>query len=188
MNFMLEILKDMHNELTDLSEKYSEIADTDSTKLLITKINTVISEIDKLGDISNIYPNLDTLSTAITTATNNIQALDNFKNGINDYVIEFQHPTPENGYRWYRKYNSGWIEQGGHRTFDYNTPGNNKSFSCDLIKNFSNVNYTICLNCIGGFSTTRIMDIEDLFTSRFGGFLQQSTAANLKFSWYACGF
>jgi len=30
-----------------------------------------------------------------------------------DVVIEFQTPTAENGYTWYRKYASGWIEQGG---------------------------------------------------------------------------
>lgn len=30
-----------------------------------------------------------------------------------DYVVESQEPTAENGYTWYRKYKSGWIEQGG---------------------------------------------------------------------------
>jgi hypothetical protein len=30
-----------------------------------------------------------------------------------DYVIETQAPTSANNYTWYRKYNSGWIEQGG---------------------------------------------------------------------------
>lgn len=30
-----------------------------------------------------------------------------------DYVIESQEPTPANGYTWYRKYKSGWVEQGG---------------------------------------------------------------------------
>lgn len=30
-----------------------------------------------------------------------------------DYVIEYQAPTAENGYTWYRKYKSGWVEQGG---------------------------------------------------------------------------
>lgn len=30
-----------------------------------------------------------------------------------DYVIETQIPTSSNNYQWYRKYNSGWIEQGG---------------------------------------------------------------------------
>lgn len=30
-----------------------------------------------------------------------------------DYVIETQLPTADNNYTWYRKYASGWIEQGG---------------------------------------------------------------------------
>ena len=30
-----------------------------------------------------------------------------------DYVIESQEPTADNGYTWYRKYKSGWVEQGG---------------------------------------------------------------------------
>lgn len=33
-----------------------------------------------------------------------------------DYVVESQLPTPENNYTWYRKYKSGWIEQGGTLT------------------------------------------------------------------------
>lgn len=30
-----------------------------------------------------------------------------------DYVIAYQHPTSANNYTWYRKYKSGWVEQGG---------------------------------------------------------------------------
>ncbi len=30
-----------------------------------------------------------------------------------DYVIAWQMPTSENNYKWYRKYHSGWVEQGG---------------------------------------------------------------------------
>ena len=30
-----------------------------------------------------------------------------------DYVIAWQSPTAENNYTWYRKYRSGWVEQGG---------------------------------------------------------------------------
>ena len=30
-----------------------------------------------------------------------------------DAVVEYQMPTAENGYTWYRKYKSGWVEQGG---------------------------------------------------------------------------
>ena len=31
-----------------------------------------------------------------------------------DYVIETQLPTSDNNYTWYRKYASGWVEQGGY--------------------------------------------------------------------------
>lgn len=31
-----------------------------------------------------------------------------------DYVVEKQDPTSANGYTWYRKYKSGWVEQGGY--------------------------------------------------------------------------
>lgn len=30
-----------------------------------------------------------------------------------DFVVEQQKPTEANGYTWYRKYKSGWVEQGG---------------------------------------------------------------------------
>ncbi len=30
-----------------------------------------------------------------------------------DYVIEWQTPSAENNYTWFRKYKSGWVEQGG---------------------------------------------------------------------------
>lgn len=30
-----------------------------------------------------------------------------------DYVVESQLPTAQNNYTWYRKYKSGWVEQGG---------------------------------------------------------------------------
>ena len=33
-----------------------------------------------------------------------------------DYVVEKQDPTSANGYTWYRKYKSGWVEQGGRCT------------------------------------------------------------------------
>ena len=30
-----------------------------------------------------------------------------------DYVVAWQDPTEQNNYTWYRKYKSGWVEQGG---------------------------------------------------------------------------
>lgn len=31
-----------------------------------------------------------------------------------DYVVETQQPNAANGYTWYRKYKSGWVEQGSY--------------------------------------------------------------------------
>lgn len=36
-----------------------------------------------------------------------------------DYVVAWQTPTADNNYTWYRKYASGWVEQGG-RTMTQN--------------------------------------------------------------------
>ena len=34
-----------------------------------------------------------------------------------DYVVAKQNPSAGNGYTWYRKYKSGWVEQGGFRNY-----------------------------------------------------------------------
>lgn len=41
--------------------------------------------------------------------------------GMIDPIVAFQVPTAENNYTWYRKYRSGWVEQGGYRTSVSNT-------------------------------------------------------------------
>lgn len=53
---------------------------------------------------------------AITEALNDksdrdLRNVDNIAGA--DAVIEYQVPTAENDYTWYRKYKSGWVEQGG---------------------------------------------------------------------------
>lgn len=42
--------------------------------------------------------------------------------GIVDPVVDFQVPTAQNNYTWYRKYRSGWVEQGGITTTDSGNP------------------------------------------------------------------
>ena len=54
-----------------------------------------------------------------------------------DIVIEWQAPTAENDYTWYRLYKSGWVEQGGY------TDTTNAEFSVTLPKEMLNINYTI---------------------------------------------
>lgn len=56
-----------------------------------------------------------------------------------DYVIESQLPTADNGYTWYRKYKSGWVEQGGA------TSGSTSSITITFPVVMANANYTAVL-------------------------------------------
>lgn len=49
----------------------------------------------------------DTSGSASTYSKSEIDAL------LAHIVIEYQAPTAENNYTWYRKYSDGWVEQGG---------------------------------------------------------------------------
>ncbi len=55
-----------------------------------------------------------------------------------DYVVEWQEPTAENNYTWYRLYKSGWVEQGGIITCTSST----NSQVVNLPKSMINTNYT----------------------------------------------
>ncbi len=134
MNFMLEVLKDMKNELMDFHDKYSEFTDKDSTNVLLNKFDAVLSEtsnviseintfrqqMNDIGDIGSIITNITnlnntitSLNTSLTTANSNITDLQEFQDDVLDYVVASQNPTDANSYTWYRKYKSGWVEQGG---------------------------------------------------------------------------
>lgn len=106
MNYMMEVLKDLQDELDSFRTQYADISDKESTTTLLARIAAISEEITAvnaqiiaLGDVSTIRSNITTLDTRTT--------------GLYDYVIESQAPTVENNYTWYRKYKSGWIEQGG---------------------------------------------------------------------------
>ena len=63
--------------------------------------------------------------------------------GTADYVVEWQAPTDLNNYTWYRKYKSGWIEQGGSalgtgsRTVTFPIPMADTNYSVMAVANRS---------------------------------------------------
>ena len=71
-----------------------------------------------------------------------------------DYVIDFQAPTADNSYTWYRKYKSGWVEQGGVFDAPNNTAGVEKTITLPLP--MTNDKYTIT---IGVRNTTNDYDV-----------------------------
>jgi hypothetical protein len=62
-----------------------------------------------------------------------------------DTVVEYQKPTAENNYTWYRKYADGWVEQGGISTND-ETP-------TTLPVTMSDTNYTCVVSVLYNSST-----------------------------------
>ena len=134
MNFMLEILKDMKNELLEFADKYAQVTNQESTDILLSRIDMTMSEIDNvseqiaavrqeitnLGDVQSIHASISELNasvadlrTTLDLTNSNITTLQEFKTAVSDYVVQSQTPTSSNNYTWYRKYKSGWVEQGG---------------------------------------------------------------------------
>ena len=127
LNYLMEVIKDRKDELSDLTTKYAEIADKESTDIILARITAIheeITDIDAkiraLGDIGTLQQRVTDLTTTVGGHTTSIASLDTKTDGLDtrtngmiDYVVESQAPTAENNYTWYRKYKSGWVEQGG---------------------------------------------------------------------------
>ena len=103
-----------------------------------------------------------------------------------DYVVAWQNPTAENGYTWYRKYKSGWVEQGGCLKGKSVTASQLHTLPIEM----ADTKYTaVAMNYMtysatGGYG----IGIEKLTTTSFNtrGPSSGSAAVN-EFTWYVCG-
>lgn len=79
-------------------------------------------------------------SEAVIVAGNVLADISDIRQQIDalDVVIESQLPTADNGYTWYRKYKSGWVEQGG-----VSSVGPSTSDTITLPIEMSDTNYTL---------------------------------------------
>ena len=103
LNQCMEILKEQDETVTNIIS----IANIPTVADLLAELDTILGQIDTfLTD-----DDLTDLSTTVAGHTTSINTLNGY-----DYVIESQSPTAENNYTWYRKYKSGWVEQGGKTT------------------------------------------------------------------------
>lgn len=103
-----------------------------------------------------------------------------------DYVIAWQTPTADNNYTWYRKYKSGWVEQGGPLTFPVaGTSMATKTITFPIA--MADTNYTA--------QPTPIWAQPDKY---YGWALQSKTTTSMsyhgynttktdKLSWFVCG-
>jgi len=58
-----------------------------------------------------------------------------------DFVVECQAPTSSNNYTWYRKYKSGWVEQGGVATSE------NSVMTITLPAEMADTHFYTCITC-----------------------------------------
>ena len=90
-------------------------------------------------------------------------------------VIEFQKPTAENNYTWYRKYADGWIEQGGIGTAATAT------FVVDMPITMSNTNYTAIFQTEAG----RMINVEYKYVSSIQAWISDNHTG--KYNWEVKG-
>jgi len=99
-------------------------------------------------------------------------------------VIEFQAPTAENDYTWYRLYADGWVEQGGTVA-----PG---SSSVSFAIEFVDTNYYFNANLTEGGAEGTLHIISGLYTTtgcslKEGQYATTGRALTKNAKWFACG-
>ena len=71
---------------------------------------------------NNIIAGLQDISGKANTDLSNVSA------NI-DFVVESQEPTSANNHTWYRKYKSGWVEQGGIISLNSSSLGSGSTYT-----------------------------------------------------------
>lgn len=140
----------------------------------LTTIRTTLPDLLDQDDLDTLNDTIDDIQDAITTL-----------NGY-DYVIESQLPTADNNYTWYRKYKSGWVEQGGTKSASSTTY---KSITLPIT--MSTTDYIINTTTFSG-QTTEIRSGHVLTTSKSTtgfqfGWPAGSSAVNFDFTWEVKG-
>lgn len=101
-------------------------------------------------------------------------------------LIDFQIPTAENGYTWYRKYADGWVEQGG-----VNTTANDTTVTISLPITMFDNNYTVQKTCttnnsfLLGNISFRTFAVATKTTTSFQTFANQHSTGG--FNWQVSG-
>ena len=153
MNNTIELLKDLKDEVDDLRSKYKDITDKEQIDNLLEKIALFNRDITAFAEqlqildqvpgleeaVSSMQSTIESINATISEITSSLSALNTRTENLLDFVVESQLPTAENNYTWYRKYKSGWIEQGGY------VAGGGSGVLVSLIKRMANTNYQINL-------------------------------------------
>jgi hypothetical protein len=101
-------------------------------------------------------------------------------------VIEFQAPTVANNYTWYRKYKSGWVEQGGFVAAPASATAN---VSVTLPVTMRDGNYSITTNVTQSSAYSSNQDEATMNSCIIrGGATNRRTTTGFYFSYMSSGF
>lgn len=100
-----------------------------------------------------------------------------------DSVIDYQEPTAENGYTWYRKYASGWVEQGG--VFTASTGGGAVSITYPV--EMSNTNYCALLGETDNNTNNQYIQLRFYSKTTTGASIYTNLAGSHTNSWQVSG-
>ena len=103
-----------------------------------------------------------------------------------DYIVESQLPTAANNYTWYRKYKSGWVEQGGFVAAPASATAN---VSVTLPVTMRDGNYSITTNVTQSSAYSSNQDEATMNSCIIrGGATNRRTTTGFYFSYMSSGF
>ena len=111
-----------------------------------------------------------------------------------DFVISYQRPTSANSYTWYRKYKSGWVEQGGIWTGSISAgSGSDGHTTINLPVTMTDTSYCVNITNNSGAGTTTVWEmwnVESLTTNQFGIHMgaYANTRTITRMNWEVKGF
>ena len=97
-----------------------------------------------------------------------------------DYVTEWQTPNSENDYVWYRKYKSGWVEQGGIIS------GNGTNQTITLPVEYASQTYSITIGNISSSTDGRTRRASGITSQTATSFVSYTPNGDKKY-WEAKG-
>ena len=92
--------------------------------------------------------------------------MDSRTTGMVDYVVETQIPTDANDYIWYRKYKSGWIEQG-----QYTRPRTGTQTTANFPITMSAIVYNVNISGTSAVTYSNITTTSFIITHSDGTYL-----------------
>lgn len=110
-----------------------------------------------------------------------------------DTVVEYQKPTAENNYTWYRLYASGWVEQGGIWTGSLSAGSNSDATSTQNIPiAMADTNYCVNITNNGGTASPTVWEmwcVQQLTTTSFDIHMGAYTATRTitRMNWQVSG-